>query len=792
MKVLGSWSPRHVWSSYGAGCEQPVVRSMSRSRFTHRNTWRVVVLVPVVIVSLWLAALSGSPSPRAASAESAGATSTSASTTTADDDGGGSGATAVDSADDGTDVTEPSDATASDDPVTVTAITPWVTSEGEFQLRFDTTTAIPPDSQLTYTIHQALQSGARQDLRDAVTTVIMGGQAGRILQTPVTRPLADFATGDGSYVLSIPVRSRSSADRERAFLPISGVHPISIVLTSADGPELWSTIVFLNHLPRGFDSDPDDFRSITVTLLTPVRTGPIYTSGSPEFDVHDRAELDSLTNLLRGTPGVPLKLALQPDVLAGLAERDDIWAESTLDDIRNALDPDTADQPADDETDGETDRGADGVPTEQPDTGPELIVSPFTRPDTNGMATAGGRDVLGTIMSLGQRIAAHTQARQLVSSSWVLDDHLGPESVGSIESLGVSEVVVPADRLQPDPRAEARTPSPSPSRLGGSSSMRVLGYDDLLSSILTNTVIAPVNRSHDVLTALMADWFQMNASRQAPSSPASAIIVTPTVDPITVAALGSALDGSGPLRSPPAGSLLPAEDAGTGDGSEQAATVSLTNPPTTDGISRVVNGFRETDAMIRAYESAAAEEPLIDGWRLRNADSLSVGLGTSDVDHVHSAIASEIQAKIDAITAPPARRLVLGSRDTTIPLRFKNDLPYPVQLTLRARSPRLELVGGDSTLITLEPGDNVIDLPVLVRAPGESLLRIQIETPKGGLAIAATSLPVRSTAISGVGAALSILSIVFIILWWARTFITGRREQASESDTTTPTSRHDD
>lgn len=789
----------------------------------HDNTrWRVVILVPVVLAALWgsTRATPGVEQTTTSPATTAPSTVPRTTDTSTDTSGGSTDddtSTSTDRTDPGrvdrdnghrgtdpVDAVDPSDPDASDpevrsnepdglsgdghhgEPVTITAVTPWVDSEGEFQLRFEVAGDVPDDAQLTYTIHQALSAGPRQSLRDAVTGVVLGGQAGRILQVPVTEPLSHFGTTDGGFLLSIPVRSRSSTDRTRAFLPNAGVHPISMVLTTADGPELWSTIVFLNHLPRDFDRDSTASSGITVGLVTPVRTSPVFASGTPEFDVHDRGELNSLRNLLRGAPSTPLRLALNADVLAGLTDSDETWAQDVLTDIETALgrgatrESDRPDDDGDDpsSTESGTDTESDGV--QGPGDGSELIVGPFTRTDTNGIVRAGGRGVLRELVSLGRSVGGVTSTNSSVDSAWVLDDHVGTESLDAIESMGFTELVVSPDRFEPDPRDAYATPSPPPVDPGGSTSIRAVAYDDLLSSILTNDLIAPVNRSHDVLTVLMADWFELDTRRNAPEPASSVILVGPTVDPITASALGAALDGTGPLRSPPSGSLLAHVDDPDAD---DVLTVSLTRPATTDGVGSTITGFSETSGHISAFASAAPLEPLLETWRFRNAQSLSLGLGRAQVSSIQGSVMTEISGLIDSIAAPTSRRLVLGARDTTIPLRFRNGLPYEVSLILHARSPRLEMVDGETTRIELQPGDNVIDLPVIVRAPGESLLRINVTTPTGDLPIAAVDLPVRSTAISGVGAALSILSIGFLVMWWGRTFMSRRRDKARDAST---------
>ncbi len=83
-----------------------------------------------------------------------------------------------------------------------------------------------------------------------------------------------------------------------------------------------------------------------------------------------------------------------------------------------------------------------------------------------------------------------------------------------------------------------------------------------------------------------------------------------------------------------------------------------------------------------------------------------------------------------------------------------------------------------TTEIVIVPGDNiVVDVPVTVRASGQTLLRLSLESPDGSIPVGSVDVPVRSTAISGVGAALSIISVLFLIGWWFRTHRRKRREE---------------
>ncbi len=738
---------------------------------------------------------------------------------------------------------------ANTDPITIDSVTPWVLSEGEFQVRFTTSATFPADAQLSYTIHQPLTASTRADPREALIDVLGGGSPGKVLQAPVTTPLSQFGTAEGSSLLSIPVRSRSSSDRGRAFLPNPGIHPISIVITSAGGPELWSTVVFLNHLPRDYSPDGGDRiegdgtsdgsaapseksrPNLVASLVVPVSTRPAMVSGKAAFGVRDTARLSALTRLLKGAPSSPLKVLLRGDVIAGLNQMDDRWSASTLEALQTAFgattDNDanpTPDSTVPDSTTPDTTvagasttgtvapsstspgtsngststtaesastttqpnspNGGAGSSTSTTQTGPELVAAPFVGSDTEALATAGAGDVMRSQLDLGSELAAATSTRPLLRGAWMLDDHLGPVAAPMIESLGVSEVVVGQSQISRDDRGRGHLSRLEPGRLGGTSSTRVIAYDKEISTVLAEDTTTPVLRAHEVLSLLFADWYDNSTERDPVPDPVTVIVVQPTASPETVAAIGSALSGVGPVRGSSADHLF--VEAGSvsvepDEAVDRSAEVTLRAPSPTDNAIKTLAEFSATGTTISSFATATTAEPMLESWRLRNSESLAATLSNAQVSSIHRSIRSQISERTSAIRPPESRRIILGGRETTIPLRFRNDLPYTVTVRLHGRSPRLKVGGGNPIDVVLKPGENRVDVPIAVQAPGESLLRMRVTTPDELLPISSFDLPVQSTAISGVGAALSIISILFLMVWWARTFLRGRRDEARKA-----------
>ncbi|HTN99941.1 MAG TPA: hypothetical protein VL068_04630, partial [Microthrixaceae bacterium] len=241
--------------------------------------------------------------------------------------------------------------------LTVSSVTPWVDADGEFQVRFSPTGKVPTGAKLTYTIHQSLVGTMRQSLRTKVAEILAGSSSGKVLQAPKTKVLAEYGDPASGAVLSIPVRSSSSSDSTRAFLPNPGIHPVELVLTTADGPEIWSQTVFLNRLPRAATQDRagksrnlEPTRPVTVSMLMPIQSDPAFTPEmKTDFSLESRAILDSATNLLKSAKNSPLTIGLRPDTLAGLSATDEAWAQNLVAAIGNATgaepEPDTIESP---------------------------------------------------------------------------------------------------------------------------------------------------------------------------------------------------------------------------------------------------------------------------------------------------------------------------------------------------------------------------------------------------------------------------------------------------------------
>ena len=641
-----------------------------------------------------------------------------------------------------------------DDVLSIASVSPWVEPDGEFQVRFGPSPRVPADAQLTVTIHQALDPDDGESLRDALQDIFEGAAPGRILRAPITSTFAELGDPANGALVRIPVRS-ARADSDRILLPNAGIHPVELVLTSADGPELWSKVVFLNRLPEppaedeegeGAEGQVAEGRGrppVDVTLLlTMTSAPPIQADGSASFTVEEQATLGSAAALLAQVPEAPLTIAARPNTLDGLTLSDDPWSEDVLAPL--------------------TDAGSARA----------HVALPYTNLDSGGLVASGDAEELTHQIDLGRATVERITGRPPLSDTWLLDDTVTSGSLSTLARAGIDALVLPAELLELPEDVDRADVVSRPVELRGDSGIRALAYDGIVSGLLAGTAGDPGGRANEVVTMLMATWFD-DPAPDAESGPASVVLVTSGTDPQLLRALTPSLTGGGPLRAEAGTSPVPAIDPDSEQGS-----AGLTARRTTDQ-SGAVTAARGTRRITDAYRSMTGEaDPLLWSWQRMVDQTVASGIDDGRRLGMHLEVRDAVQARVDSIEAPRSRSVLLTSRRQTVPLRFRNDLPFDVTLRLRARSPRLEIEGGDTQRIVLHPGENRVDLPVTVQAPGESLLRVELRSPVPGIELEGPDIPVRSTAISGVGAALSIVSALFLVGWWVHTNRKERRKGA--------------
>ncbi len=648
----------------------------------------------------------------------------------------------------------------------VTFVSPSVPPTGTFELRFAPTTAVPPDSPMEVRIHRRLSGGS--DLRAEVARVANGGSAGSVLQGPIELPAALLGNPAAGWIIPLQITNSSTGATGVLVVPDDGIHPVSLELVAADGSSLWERTVFMVRPPEtapvGRDGRP---ARTSVTLALGLDGPPSLTpDGRSVVDDELLSTLDDVAGLLEAVPEAPLSLAISPNLLTGAGRSETLTAEA----LTAAL--------------------------QRPGLRARSIRRTDVPVDVGGIITANGLDVLQDELAIGSRVVEAETLQRPVEHTWLLDDTLTPEALPAITALGTTRVVLPVDRLvlpddTDDRTARSRTMvltggQPTTADEAPPAPLTVVADDPLLGLLSLEPDLDPGVVANLVAAELSGDWF--NAVEDDTDSfpgPQSVLFVPPQIDPSVLLALVPALTGAGPLTADPEAVPPP---AGPVDGEYLVAGLA---PRTVVDQAGPVAEYRSSRTRIIGVRSVVGPvEPRVRTWDLVNAQSLARTLDPAVRLASHAAIDGESRELLGRIEAPPERKVVLTSRDATIPLRFRNGLPYPVDVGLRVRSSRLELPDGERQTVRLVPGENLVELRVTVRAPGESVVRVDVTSPDDSVGIDSVRLPVQASTISGVGAALSIASLVVLAWWWLVT-VRRRRRRTVRDDGRHPSATPD-
>lgn len=637
----------------------------------------------------------------------------------------------------------------------VLSVSPWVEADGEFEVRFAIPRGWPVDTTISATVRQRLNPDDGS-LRDATEELLADGVPTRNLQAPLSFPVLSLLDDDGAAALTIPVRA-DSGDSDRLFIPTAGIHPVDLRATDAEGEVLAESVLYLNRLPASRRTGRDGAPAQTsVQLLAGLDSGPaLGVDGEPALSTEELLGMAPWQELVSTNLDLPLTVSLRPDTLLALQ--------------RSADPADRAFVAALAEPNG-------------------LLLAPqsYVRVDAAGLVSATGGELTSQVQLGASVLTDITGAAP--NGPWILDDTVDEASAGVLRGLGVEHLVVSEDRLELETTGEEDDSDGESQRaiaaertleLVGVPEMTVSTYDAPASRLLVAPELPAATNAHRVTTALLASWFDAVAEGpEAFPGVSAALLLSPSVERQVLEALVASMppDAAGnplALAGPPEATRAP-------DGSPLRARLRGRDA---EDLDRVVQSKMDVAARIDGFASMVPDgDPAIAEWHLVNDQTLSLTAGAAERASLWDGLSLNVDEQLAAIDIPDRRTVVLTTRSGSIPVRIDNGLDVDVRLTMTARSPRLDFPTGPSTEVVLTPGANRIDLPVEVQAPGSSLLRIEFTSPDGSLVLPEATVTVRSSSISGVGAALSGVSLLVLGLWWLRTHRSRRADRAKATD----------
>ena len=574
-----------------------------------------------------------------------------------------------------TPVEEPSEI----EPGTVRLVTQTasVQSDGTVNITVDWDGEVRPDLFLGALFHQRIES--EREVGAPIATVLNR-------QAPI--PLTEVATDpDGNLVLAIPIRSVSSGETDRVYLPGPGVYPFTVEVRSSRGliSSVSSTVVRL----------PQDTETLTTLDIAVMLT----------LSPADGLNLSDGMLFLAAYPDVPFTIQFDEALLTQL-ESDPALAEqfSLAAGTRPVL----------------TGAGVDLDPSALAEIGQGRFYTQALETNRQRLIRI-GLTPLPEVAMLSPALTV--DGAKLLTASGVqaaLSIATTDIETGSISADGaVVQIIEPDRALTQELSAPAGLANFSPSDIYALYARLSLRATDNQSSVILGGEGAPVLDSQSL------DAFLGTLTEDGPLRP------VPLIEAV-------ASQPRNPLQAAerPEQNLL--------DSGESVAEL---------------QALAETSRSYRGVSNPSLDQLIL--------DSLSRSRNPDDRTRAISRAKAELVEDFAAITLPGSQSLTLAAVEGPLPLTIRNDASSARLVRLEIRGDRVD-IAENGQILTIPPGETVLELTATARALGVSTLNVTASTPDGERILSTSRYQIRSTAVPGLGWAISGTALLFLLVWWFR------------------------
>ena len=178
-----------------------------------------------------------------------------------------------------------------------------------------------------------------------------------------------------------------------------------------------------------------------------------------------------------------------------------------------------------------------------------------------------------------------------------------------------------------------------------------------------------------------------------------------------------------------------------------------------------------------------SDDPRPGQWTTQFANLLSPAYSNLALTEELRAIDTEADEITDAVELPDPFTFTLTGRTSEVDLRIVNTSETPLSVVLEPASAKLAFPEGAIDTI-LEPGLNIVPIPVQTLANGTFPVTITALTPLGPSQIGETlTLTARANAVTGIGQVLTVGALLVLMSWWYSHLRSRRRARlAGETD----------
>ncbi|MYG93811.1 MAG: hypothetical protein F4138_02290 [Acidimicrobiia bacterium] len=516
-------------------------------------------------------------------------------------------------------------------------------------------------------------------------------------------------------------------------LPDAGVYPLSIILRATDGTVLDTIHTFLIHLPS---NDEISTPLLVATALS--AGGPLAVN--PQNNVNlgtTEATLQTLVDVLspRDPHQMPITTAIEPHLIDALAISNQPQHAVLLTQLLQAT------------------------------VNRQITANTYVPIDSDSWIAQNLSLEIGWQMEAGTRVLTEELNNRPDHTTMMLSTSATPELLQRLKSERVELVLVPDTLLDPSEQPATTSARTSFYLRTPDDTIEALAIDSMVTANLAASPYDSAPNPYITAAALAAHWFED------PQQVRGVIINPPLSASSDAQSVGTLLDE---IVASPILSLV------------SPSTIAERLPPTTlrqvlpanentfgEDYKAALNGGQQ---IARSYQNmvdpiTAINTPgrtLID--TLQRALLLSGAYGLTEIerDAYLAVVAQTVRDTVAAIEPPSQQRINLTSKTESIPILIRNHLDQDVIVRLDLNSDKLDFPEGSSLLQQLSPGINQVQVQVRAKTSGDTILKVNVNSPDGLLNLGKSQLTIRATSLSGAGVAIAAAALIILALWWIR------------------------
>jgi len=398
----------------------------------------------------------------------------------------------------------------------------------------------------------------------------------------------------------------------------------------------------------------------------------------------------------------------------------------------------------------------------------QLLLEPWVDIDEEAWRAAGLPETVISGYSTG-RTSVENELGISPTSIVSLDPDSTADTLSLLRSAGATSLLVSPDQItMADPSNDLHTPVSLVDSNGVA--ITAIATDNSLRDTLSGP--DPELAAQHAVVELALDSDQLRRS-------GAEVIDVTDLDPVAFDVLLEGIAASDNLYVTTLADAIALPVTRTSNGTVARA---LLNSRKTPDLSSAAADLQVTKSTLDSYASMVpTSDAPIAPLRLLLRAAVSSDLQPEGMSPFTETVFDAIDAGTRGIRVVEGDRVTLASRTADLPLLIRNEQTLPITVDLLLRSEKLRFPDGEHRIITLSPGDNHLTVRVEAPTSGDARVTTTLSSPDGRLELARGNVNVRSTAISGLGLTISIISLLILLSWWARTIFHARRSRSSGS-----------